>query len=387
MFDLDKRLTKYIFFGFLNFPKGILLTLTLIIIPIYLYEKSIPIHIITIIVGLVSFPWIIKIVWGWIIDHYISFGRKIFIIIGGTISSLSLCAITLFDPETFLFLFVFFLFTSHIGLLFLDTAKTAWAIDIIDKNERGKINGIMFSFQFLIMAISTLFLSFISKIIHYNFAFILSGILILSFSMYTYFFNEGKKEKKVQQIKTLVTELKKNHIRLISLFALITPITGGIIILTAPLYIKDIFQFDIGQIGIFSVLFLLLRAIGSFSGGWAADRYGRKISSAIFLSASIILFPFFTILDSWEGLFILYSTIGFFLGGIQTTMSTIFMDSSNKEIAATHYSMYASFFNIGRLTGETFSGIFIISFGFSRVFLICAWIFGISLWLLFFLRK
>ncbi len=386
MLNLNKQFTKYIFFGLLNIPRGIILSLSLIIIPIYLYENNIPFHIISLIVGISSAPWVIKFFSGWIIDHYSKLGRKIFIITGGIISSFSLCTIILFDPDLFLIPFILLLITTNIGLIFLDTSKSAWIIDISQKNERGKINGVMFSFQFFIMAISSITLSFLSDAINYNAAFIVSAICILFISIIPYFFNEAIIKKAINQKILFLEILKEQKTRTISFFAFISSITGGVIILTIPLYVKDVYQFDIGQIGLLSVLFLLSRAGGSLLSGIMADRYKRKISIFLFIFTSIIFYPFFIILNSWEGIYFLYCIIGFLLGGIQSIMSTIFMDDSKNLISATNYSMYASFFNVGRLSGEIVSGFFIISLGFSRVFLLCSWFFGISLVILYFLR-
>ena len=386
MLNLNKQLIKYIFFGLLNIPRGIILSLSLIIIPIYLYENNIPFYSISLIIGISSAPWIIKFLSGWIIDYYTKLGRKIFITVGGLVSSISLSILIFFDPEIFLIPFVLLLIISNVGLIFLDTSKSAWIIDISQKNERGKINGIMFSFQFFIMAFCSLTLSYLSNVIHYNASFISSGIIILVISIIPIFFNESKFKKTINQKMLFLEILKEQKTRKISFFSFFSSITGGIIILTIPLYVKDVYQFDIGQIGLLSVLFLTLRASGSLLSGFMADKYGRKISIFLFILISIIFYPFFIILNSWEGIYFIYCIIGFLLGGIQSIMSTIFMDDSKNEISATHYSMYASFFNIGRLSGETLSGFLIFSIGFPRVFLICSWFFGISLILLYYLR-
>jgi MFS family permease len=386
MINFNKQVTKYIFFGLLTIPRGIILSLSLIIIPIYLYENNIPFHIISLIVGISSAPWVIKFFSGWIVDYYSKLGRKIFVIIGGVICSISLCTIIFFDPEISLIPFVLLLISTNIGLIFLDTSKSAWLIDISEKKELGKINGIMFSFQFFIMALISLLLSILSNVIHYTAAFILSGICILFISIIPHFFDETIIKKTISQKTLFLDLLKEQKTRTISFFAFISSITGGIIILTIPLYVKDVYQFDIGQIGLLSVLFLLSRASGSLLSGIMADRYERKISIFLFILISIVLYPFFTILNSWECIYFLYCIIGFFLGGIQSIMSTIFMDDSKNLISATNYSMYASFFNVGRLSGEIVSGFFIISIGFSKVFLLCSWFLGVSLIILYFLR-
>jgi len=84
MIDITKRsYLKYPLFGSLYFSEGLGFSLQLVIIPIYLVEMGVSLPIATLVAGIVSIPWMIKFVWGGIVDYFIRFGRKRFILLGG----------------------------------------------------------------------------------------------------------------------------------------------------------------------------------------------------------------------------------------------------------------------------------------------------------------
>lgn len=384
MIELQNRTLKYIFFGILAIPRGLFLTLSLIIFPLYLYDNGVSVELVTIIVGFVTSPWIMKFLFGGIIDHYSNLGRRIFIILGGISSSLSLFALTLTNPTVSILPLVALLLFGNIGLLFLDIAQTAWAIDITGRTERGKINGVMFGSYFLTMAICSSSLGIIAKEAGYASVFMLSGLIVLLTSIFTVFFKEMKKPKDRKRDVLSFSRLKKDYVHLIMVFSLISAIGGGLLILVVPLYMKIDLEFDIAQIGIVSSFFFVFRAIGSVIGGVVSDRYGRKTSLAIFIGISIILPPLFIITRSLETISIIYATFGILLGGYQSMTSAVFMDISRKEACATQYSVYASLFNAGRLFGEISAGIFIVTLGFAKIFLLMGWFSILSLLILYF---
>jgi len=62
------------------------------------------------------------------------------------------------------------------------------------------------------------------------------------------------------------------------------------------------------------------------------------------------------------------------------------MDSCNRKIGATQYSIYASITNFGEFGMGTISGSLVTMIGFSRVFLYSAWSLGPTLLILYFIR-
>lgn len=386
MIEFHNQLIKYIFFGILSIPRGLYLTISLVILPVYLYDNGISVEIVTLTVGIVTIPWIIKFVYGAIIDHYTSRGRRIFVILGGISSSISLFLLTFNDPTGSIIPIAVLLLFGNSGLLFLDVAQSAWAIDITEKKQRGKLNGIVFGSYFLTMAVSSLILGLIANNLGYSIVFILVGIIVLLTSIFTIFFDEIKKPKKEKTPRLKLIQLKKDYLHLISVFALVSSIGGGLLVLIVPLDMRISLDLDIASIGLLSSFFLVSRAVGSVAGGAISDIQGQKRSLALFIGASTILAPAFILSTSFETMGIIYALFGFLIGGYHSITSAVFMDISKKETCATNYSLYASIFNTGRLIGEIGSGSLIILMGFSKIYLIIGWFSLLTLLVLYFSR-
>lgn len=144
MIDISKRsYLKYLLFGSLYFSEGLISAIALVIVLIYLVEKGFSEPVATLVIGVIMIPWMIKFVFGGIVDYFIRFGRKRFILIGGLLAAIGLITAAFIDPGFALIPFVSLLFISHIGVVFLDVSADAWAIEISREEERGKINGAM----------------------------------------------------------------------------------------------------------------------------------------------------------------------------------------------------------------------------------------------------
>jgi hypothetical protein len=74
-------------FGSLYFSEGLYQGLILIVTPLYLLDKGVPLPLVTLIGGIGYLPWGLKFVWGGIIDFYHKYGRKKFAIAGTMLRS------------------------------------------------------------------------------------------------------------------------------------------------------------------------------------------------------------------------------------------------------------------------------------------------------------
>src|SRR5512136_3042029 len=107
---------KYFLFGSLYFSEGLMIAITTVATSLYLREKAVPIPVTTLIVGIVNIPWMLKFVWGPVIDSFV-------------------------DPSISIIPFTILIFLSHVGIGFIDVSTDAWAIDVSTDKDRGKING------------------------------------------------------------------------------------------------------------------------------------------------------------------------------------------------------------------------------------------------------
>ncbi len=388
MIDIAKsKSSKYLLFGSLYFIQGIILAIGQLLIPVYLVEKGFPVPLITLVAGIILIPWSIKFFWGAFIDYHIRFGRKNFVIIGGVQFATGLFIAACIDPGELLVLFVISLFFSVSGVVLLDVATDAWAIEACLETERGKISGSMFAGQHAGRASGFIFLAFIAQEVSYGFSFVVAATIILLITGYVFFFKETRvADPSEKMVASLLHEFKKKTTQYISVFSLIVLISSGILTLAIPLYMKIVFHLDITQMGLMFALFPIATAIGSLAGGSMADLYGRKIVLFLFISLGVVFSALLIFASSWEILVALYGIINFLYGGYLTTIFAIFMDVTNPRLGGVQFSILTSIGNTGSTIGETMSGSLVSLLGFDRAFLYAAWFLGPVLVMVYFLR-
>jgi MFS family permease len=389
MFDIIKhRFLKYFLFGGLYFTEGIEFALATIIIPIYLnVEKGFPISITTLIAGIVMIPWTLKFIWGGIVDHFIRYGRKKFILIGGLLSVVSFFILVFIDPDVTLIPFVFLLLISHIGVGFIDVSVDAWAIDISTENERGKINSAMWIGQLVGWSAGAYFLSLIAQKYGYNITFLTTGLIVLLVISLSFFIKETKIIKKIHKLGSLIIkEFKIKTTQLVAIFGFFITASAGMLIFTMPLYISNSFHLNVDQVGLISSIIPIVTIFGAFIGGIIYDRLDRKIPLFIFVSGSIIFTSSLIFANTWEILIVIYIFIGLLMGGYIVGVNTLLMDVTNPKIGATQFSILTSISNFGEISAGIIAGTLIAMLGFGRVFLYIAWFLGPALLILYFIN-
>lgn len=390
MLDISKYPSlKYILFGNLYFAEGLQFALSTTFIILFFTEKNISIATATLIVGVATAPWVLKFVFGPITDFLIKYGRKPIIIIGGIISGICLFPLGFINPSDALISFALLLFISHSGVVFLDVSADAWAIQTTKYHERGKVNGAMTAGLFLGWGLGSPLLAFIAMNYGYGMSFITTGFLILLTLILPIFVKEIRIIKKRMKIASiLISEFKKKNTLLITFLSMITAMNFGILLLIIPEYMLNALKLDIVQIGFIVALNPIGIVIGAITGGIIVDKWGRKVTLFIFLPGLIIFSASLIFAINWWILAIVYSIIGFLIGGSgYSAEAALFMDVTNPKIAATQYSVLASFHNFGDIISASISGSLVLILGYHRVFLYTAWLIGPALLILYFIKE
>ena len=389
MLDINKHsYIKYFVFASLYFSEGLLWSISTVVVIIYLSDKGIPDPIVTLAVGIIGLPWMLKFIWGPITDFFITFGRKRFIILGGTLAATLFFIVTFIDPIVALIPFTIILFIAHVAVGFLDVSADAWAIEISTYEERGKINGGMFAGLFIGYAVGSSLFSYIAQNIGFSYVFTVAGILVFLIIIFPLLIKETKKHRKREKIASiLLHEFKKRNTQLIAIHSLFLFINIGFLMCIIPLYMLNVLHLEFFQIGLISAIFPISMIIGSIVGGILTDLWGRKTVLYIFVTASIIFTIAFIFADTWLMLAFVYGIIGFLHGAYNAASLALMMDVTNPKIGATQFSFLTAFANVGEIgIGNTCSGSLIALFGFSRAFLFSAWVFGPALLLLYFVK-
>jgi len=390
MIDIAKhRFLQYFLFSSLYFSEGFKWSIAVVILPVYFDEIGISPTTLGIIVAIVSFPMIFKFIFGGVVDKFIKYGRKRFILIGGLTTSISMFIVGFIDPSTSLILFTLVFFIGVCGIGFLDVSADAWAIEIAREDDRGKINGVMFAGLFIGMSIGSVLLTQIASNFGYNFVFFVTSFVVFLTIIFPLMVKEVRKivVKKQKVGYLLIKEFKRKAVQAISVFAPFSAISGGIIILIAPLYMLNVLNLDKTQVGLIAMAFPLANIVGSLFWGFLADKLGRKKTLYIVLFGSLVFTALLIFGTSWQSFALLYGIIGFFFGGYYVVSCTLIMDVTNPLIAASQFSILTALFNLGELgIGHGIAGVMVESLGYERVFLYSAIFYGISILILYFVR-
>jgi MFS transporter, PAT family, beta-lactamase induction signal transducer AmpG len=383
----NKRGLKYFLFGSLYFSEGLMVAITTVATLLYLREKAIPIPVTTLIVGIVNIPWMLKFVWGPVIDYFKRFGRKTFIILGGTLSVSCMFLVSLVDPSVSLLPFTILIFLSHVGIGFIDVSTDAWAIDVSTDKDRGKINGSMFAGQYSAWAIGAAVFPVIGSLYGYSSVYLINAVLILLILIFPFIVKETVLSKVKQKIVSLVfKEFKKKTVLLVALFSPLVFMNEGIMSYVMPIYMRDGLGISDVQIGFISMILPAFLAVGSLFGGVITDKIGRKSALYIFIGLNLVFTASLVFADTWWKLSVIYGVIGFLMGGHSTVSCALFMDVTNPRIGATQYGILTGIANVGLNGGGMITGSLVVALGFSRTFLYAAWVFGPALLVLYFIR-
>jgi len=390
MIDISKnRILKYILFFNLYASEGLIFALSTTITVLYFNQLNIPISTTTLVAGIINIPWILKFIPGPIIDYFITHGRKPFIIFGGLTGALCLFPLTLLDPTTAIIPFTLLFFISHLGVVFLDVSADAWAVQISEYNERGKINASMTAGLFSLWALGSIFLAYIGQYFEYTLTFIIVGIFILLTIVLPLLVKEIKITKKHQNIKSILKkEFSKKNTLLITALEFVAPMNFGILLLIIPAYMADFLHLNDFQTGIMSAINPISIVIGSLIGGILSDKYGRKPIIFICFTGTIIFSILLVFADTWQILAILYAIIGLLQGSaLYAALAALVMDIVNPKIGATQLSILMSVHNFGDIGISMISGAIVMMLGYDRFFLYAALVVGPALLILYFIKE
>jgi MFS family permease len=390
MLDLSKHSSlKYILFGNLYFAEGLIFAVTTVVIVLFFTEKDISISTTTLVGGISLVPWMMKFVYGPTIDFFGKHGRKIFIIIGGVIGAISIFIVAFIDPKTSIIPFTALLFIGHLGVVLLDVSADAWAIQTTKINERGKVNGAMYTGLFAGTAIGGILLAYIATYYGFEMVFITTSFLIFLSIVLALFVKEKKITIQRKNIKPLlIKEFKKKNTQIVSLFIFVSAMNFGMLIYIVPEYMTNVLSLDKIQIGLLTAVYPISIVIGTAIGGTVADKWGRKKIIFITLTGLLICTSLLVTADTWEKLAIIYTFIGLLTGAsIYSSMGALMMDITNPKISGTQYSFLASIANFGEMPIAMISGSLVVFLGYDRFFLYTALTVGISLLILYFVKE
>lgn len=365
--------------------------------PTLLRKENVAIESITSLVALLVFPWIFKFLWAPLVDSLRNKkrGYKFWIFISQSLMGLALIPLIFIPPTENFFIWGIFLFLHSFAAATQDVSIDALVINVIAKNERGKLNGFMNAGMLIGRSVfggATLIIAYelgLEYMLILLIAVIFVVMLLLLFVKEPVLIEEPRDRFKVFKENLSLSFTNKNTWLAIG-FALTAAAAfesaGG---LAGP-FLTDL-NVDQDTIGIFFALPVVLAMfIGGLIGGYVSDKINRKKAVTYFLSGFVAAILFISIYNQYSSsqitiiLFSAFAIMYFFIGLFTASSYALFMDLTNPKIGGTQFSTYMAATNGCEAWSVWLAGIFVAGHGYSEAFLVMC---VVSLLSLFFLKK
>jgi MFS family permease len=362
--------------------------------PTLLRNEGIKIESITLLTAILVFPWVFKFLWAPLIDSFRDEkrGYKFWILISQTMMGLFLLPLIFIQPQNNFYLWGSLLFLHSIFAATQDVSIDALVINVVVKNERGKINGFMNAGMLIGRSIFGGVTLIIAASIGLEYVIILLIITIFSTMFLLVFVKEPKVIEKTQnQFKifkqNFVLSFREKNTWFAILFALTAAAAFESAGALAGPFLTDlnIKTESIGVLFAFPVVAAML--IGGIIGGYISDKFERKKMVTIFLIGFVVCVLIISAYNLSGGIlhffyFSLFTLMYFFVGLFTASSYALFMDLTNPKIGGTQFSTYMAATNGCEAWAVWLAGIITAGYGYSQAFIFMCFISLLSILLL-----
>ena len=351
--------------------------------PTLLRQQNVAIESITSLTAILILPWIFKFVWAPLVDSLRNENRgyKFWIFISQFFMGLAFVPLIFISPKNNFFIWGLFLFIHSFSAATQDVSIDALVINVIAKNERGKLNGFMNAGMLIGRSLfggGTLILAYelgLNNMIGLIVVLIFSVMLVLTLIKEPEWPVKSKNQFEIFKQNFSIAFRNKNTWFAI-LFALTSAaafeVAGG---LAGP-FLTDL-KVSQDTIGVFFALPVVVAMfVGGLIGGYISDKVNRKSAVRLFLSgfvAAIIIISIYNFVEPLvdEVVFLSAYTVMYFFVGLFTSSSyALFMDLTNPKIGGTQFSTYMAATNGCEAWTVWSAGFIVAGFGYSPAFIL-----------------
>ena len=350
--------------------------------PTLLRKENVAIDSITSLIAILVLPWIFKFIWAPLIDSLRNEkrGYKFWIFISQLSMGVALLPLIFIPPQNNFFLWGLFLFIHSFAAASQDVSIDAMVINVIAKNERGKLNGFMNAGMLIGRSIFGGGTLIIAYALGLNYMLILLAAIIFFTTLLLLFVEEPISSSEINNQfevfkRNFSLSFRKKNTWLAILFALTSAsafeAAGG---LAGP-FLTDL-KINQETIGIFfAVPVVIAMFIGGLIGGYVSDKINRKKAVGVFLSGFVTSVIFISILNylnssaAATGFLSGFTVMYFFVGLFTASSYALFMDLTNPKIGGTQFSTYMAATNGCEAWSVWVAGNIITGYGYSPAFI------------------
>ncbi len=337
---------------------------------------------IALITAIASIPWSLKFIIAPFVDYYSESNmgkRRSWIILSMLSMSLTIFIAAILSKNGIdLLLLGITFFSTLLATSILDVSTDGLAIDILNDNERGIVNGLMWAFRTFGLSLSGISSAYIMANYGLTNAILFIGFFILLAGLLLSFFRERKTDRylslgtnintkelspfKFKDIIILIIKtIKQKHIFLLILFCLTSNLASGIHFSSISYLYTNYADWESFDLTFYRSIALYGGILAALLGGYLSDKVNSQLIikiSHISLGFLCLLIAIHTniIMNQFFGIGILLA-FSFFNSFALTAVLSLCMKFSLSSSAASIFAIFMSTRHFSRIIGETFAGI------------------------------
>ena len=338
---------------------------------------------IALITAIASIPWSLKFLIAPFVDYYSDSNmgkRRPWIILSILFMSFTIFIAAIFSKDEINILLlgaIFFL--TLLAASILDVATDGLAIDILNDDERGIVNGLMWAFRTFGLSLSGISSAYImtnyglnNSIMFIGLIIFLIGVLLSIFkekhsdSYFSLRLNEKTSEFSAIGFKNsmlnILKIIKQKYIFLLIMFCFTSNLASGIHFSSISFLYTNYANWDTFDLTFYRSVALYGGIIAALLGGYLSDKSNSQLIikiSHISLSFLCLLIAIHIniIMNEFFGISILLA-FSFFNSFALTAVLALCMRFSLTSAAASIFAIFMSARHLSRIIGETFAGVF-----------------------------
>ena len=336
-------------------------------------------------ISMAVLPWTFKLFWAPLIDtfNYPAMGRRRPWIIGSELMmAITLVVMAISSDITSNLNSLAWMFFFHNCFASLqDVCTDALAVDILQDNERGKVNGYMWGSKIIGVGFGTSVMGTLLMHTSINITVIFQGVLVIGVMMFPLLFRERSGEKllpwttgksmmdahidalrsPLSVVKDLVKGFSVRPTFSAAVFILFAFIGSGISSAFLPaLYTKNLGWAPDTYAQVVGIPGTMLEFFGALLGGYIADKIGqRKIIVTGYGAYGLLTIAFGLLSDYWTNSFVSTAYLIIHPGCISfgtVAVFSLFMQISWTRAAATMFTSYMAMANLSTTMGARLVG-------------------------------
>ena len=338
---------------------------------------------IALITAIASIPWSLKFLIAPFIDYYSDSNmgkRRPWIILSTLFMSLTIfIAATFSKDEINILLLGITFFLTLLATSILDVSTDGLAIDILNDDERGIVNGLMWAFRTFGLSLSGISSAYIMTNYGLNNSIIFIGFIIFLLGALLSIFKEKHTDRyfslrlnaKTTKFSALgfknimlniIEIIKQKYIFLLILFCITSNLASGIHFSSISFLYTNYANWETFDLTFYRSVALYGGILAALLGGYLSDKSNSQLIikiSHISLSFLCLLIAIHTniIMNEFFGISILLA-FSFFNSFALTAVLALCMRFSLTSAAASIFAIFMSARHLSRIIGETFAGVF-----------------------------